>query len=735
MRFPILLAKSAPPDSRQSHHTLRGHTAMVVAAAHQLLDARGLASLKAVGLPESAFDRLRRIVLVGAYAHDLGKCSLHFQLMVRGEPQVQLVRHEAASLWLAWPGRPLGAWLAEAAGGEEDLMLALCAAAGHHRKFWGRAIAPDSDRADMPLLVDHPDFRRLLELAAAMTKLSFGPPPVLEPCSIQAAEPRPRVALADWEEECRNVVQEEAALLAIAKALVLDADVAGSAIPKSSESLAWIKDALERRASREDLARIVEGRLKGNPLRPFQKSVAAASSPLTLVVAGCGSGKTAAAYQWAAEQHAGKQLWMTYPTTGTTTEGYRDYAADPQLELDARLEHSRAEVDLEILSPVPEGKEDIQRDQDRLDALRSWQAKVVTSTVDTVLGIVQNHRKGLYAWAGLSNAAVVFDEVHSYDDGLFGALLRFLEEVPGVPALIMTASLPASRRAALEKVSITTHGRSLEVVAGPADLESIKRYLRFQSADPWPDVEACLKQGGKVLWVSNTVDRCRAIVEAASKRGLSAKAYHSRFRYEDRVMRHGDVIEAFRQPGGVLAVTTQVAEMSLDLSADLLVTDRAPIPALIQRLGRLNRRATPNEPGLPKPFIVLSPECPLPYKEAELQQTERWLDALGDGPLSQGELTAAWKDDESELAFVPSAWFDGGFTTEPAELREASIGIQVLLEGDAREVGAGKLAAVAAALPMLPPKQDWLKWKRLHGYVVAPAGTIEYDQYLGARWR
>src|SRR5690606_19433158 len=128
--------------------------------------------------------------------------------------------------------------------------------------------------------------------------------------------------------------------------------------------------------------------------------------------------------------------------------------------------------------------------------------------------------------------------------------------------------------------------------------------------DPHAAVSTCMDRGGKVLWVSNSVDRCIGMGERFASRG--ACVYHSRFRYIDRVARHGDLIGAFAQPGAVLATTTQVAEMSLDLSADLLVTELAPVAAMIQRLGRLNRRAAPARPGAPCEFIVVDVERPEP---------------------------------------------------------------------------------------------------------------------------
>ncbi len=113
----------------------------------------------------------------------------------------------------------------------------------------------------------------------------------------------------------------------------------------------------------------------------------------------------------------------------------------------------------------------------------------------------------------------------------------------------------------------------------------MERYHRAPESsvdDAWRFVREARDLGGKVLWVVNTVNAAIELAESPEAIDLNPKIYHSRFRYIDRVERHGDVIKAFdieANPGFALAITTQVAEMSLDLSADLLVTHLAPIPA------------------------------------------------------------------------------------------------------------------------------------------------------------
>ncbi len=174
--------------------------------------------------------------------------------------------------------------------------------------------------------------------------------------------------------------------------------------------------------------------------------------------------------------------------------------------------------------------------------------------------------------------------------------------------------------------------------------------------------------------------------------------------------------------------------MSLDLSADLLVTDLATVPALIQRLGRLNRRAKKGDPT--RQFIVVEPENHLPYTPADLEAARTWFGKLAEDGISQKHLAEAWEqtgDQPPEL--VPSAWLDGGPTTTVTELREASPGITVLMEEDLSRVKINRKDLGKVTLPMTPTRLPWQTWPRERGLPVAPEGTITYDAMRGAEWR
>src|SRR5207249_4417406 len=143
-------------------------------------------------------------------------------------------------------------------------------------------------------------------------------------------------------------------------------------------------------------------------------------------------GKTVAAYAWAARRADGRKLFFTYPTTGTTTAGFTDYVADVA-GMEAALVHSRASVDRADLLENREvdNREGAATTADQLMGLESWKAQVTVSTVDAVLGLVQNRRRGLFSSPALINGAFVFDEIHQYDDDLFDALVHFLDVFRG----------------------------------------------------------------------------------------------------------------------------------------------------------------------------------------------------------------------------------------------------------------------------------------------------------------
>jgi CRISPR-associated endonuclease/helicase Cas3 len=756
MPFDKLLAKGQKrAEPWRDQMWLPVHLVDAHRAASEVLQYTGDDQMLALGMkPDTIRPRFWRIVTLAAALHDLGKANNHFQEMLRHVRQLQGLRHEwVAILMLSQPA--LRDWLLPAVNGDEvDWSIVLWAIAGHHSAYQ-RPSPPasvDAGAGDQILfLLDHVDFRECLDRIGTLFGLAR--PPVFD-----EAESMPLVGSGDafsqiacwfrteavhWGQWKRDKVLR--GLVAGAKNCLVGADVAGSALPRdvsdSGKRETWIRDVFANTPPPERIHRIVHRRLAGATLRPFQQAVAEANAPVILVRGGCGSGKTLAAYHRAATQYPNKRLYFCYPTTGTATEGYRDYLHAPEEDFDAALFHGRAEIDREII--LGTGADDDRCGADavgRIESLDAWATPIVSCTVDTVLGLIQNNRRGRYAWPALAGAVFVFDEIHAYDDRLFGALLRFLQMLPGIPALLMTASLPEARRIALAQ-TLKRRGCDLVEIAGPQDLEERLRYHRLLPAinvtaeDTVRTHITELHDRAKVLWVCNTVDR--AIRAANAIANLQPLVYHSRFRYEDRVRQHGCIIDAFRRARPAIAVCTQVAEMSLDLSATLLVTDLCPVPAAVQRLGRLNRRAEEGDPT--RPFFVVEPDSPLPYTAEELSDAKEWLAELGDGPLSQTTLATQWvkHQDKCRVPTVESAWLDGGPQTTVLELRSASPGITVVLERDAAGVRSRRIQLARVALPMPPPPRqwNWHDWPTVEGVPVAPDTYVDYDPQRGAQWR
>lgn len=751
-----LLAKSVDGNWKGSY-SLVGHTADVVSRVSTLVDVLGNRLIEQFDL-SCDLNYLKKTVRLAAYIHDWGKANDHFQGVVRKDmlgaspkryPQplkpAQLVRHEILSLLIAWEFRD---WLGEAGGHFET---ALIAGGGHHLKLGGKAgkqldyidetvLRPCGDNS-LSLYLLHDDFRRVFR---------FGIKQLGCPARIKLThKPATELSVRQIKESLSNLLFDELpkleidpVLAAVCKALMICGDSIASAAPSVNVAIdQWIEEEVGRTLNEEKTQRIIDARLQGHQLRDFQTQLADSRKRVTLARAGCGTGKTLGAYAWAKFHADGRKLFFCYPTTGTSTEGFVDYVHG---QADAALLHSRAGVDLArweeeqkkrtLKDLYTTGEEEDAGDGSdneiakKLESFKAWGREVSVCTVDTVLGLLQCNRRPIYCFPAIANAAFVFDEVHCYDDKLFGTLLRFLETVKA-PILLMSASfLPWQRKAIQQAV-----GEDIAVIEGPKDIEIKPRYrFTYCDAPDWERVEQELDNNGKVLWVCNQVNTAIDVYREAKRRKLNAVVYHSRFRYEDRVDHHRTVVNAFKpeQKEPILAIATQVAEMSLDLSATLLVTQIADPAGLIQRLGRLNRRYCGH--ALEAMFYP-DEKAGYPYSSEDLQAG---LDLIQSfiGEVNQAEL-ATWLE-HTELRASPSCktvLLDGGWRTYPASLRGEGHNVTTILEEDletVKQLPNKELPRYTIPLPNQKQRQ-WEKGKHKF-YPVASSEFWRYSKEEGA---
>lgn len=136
----------------------------------------------------------------------------------------------------------------------------------------------------------------------------------------------------------------------------------------------------------------------------------------------------------------------------------------------------------------------------------------------------------------------------------------------------------------------------------------------------------------KTLVVMNTVKRARSLHDAirANKPKADLILLHSRFRPIDR--KH-IIKQLSNKPGndGVIIISTQVIEAGVDISAQILFTELAPWPSMVQRFGRCNRLGKDNEAAfiywIDVPTSKKNNMAP-PYEVADLNKARKVLEGL-----------------------------------------------------------------------------------------------------------
>jgi CRISPR-associated endonuclease/helicase Cas3 len=250
-----------------------------------------------------------------------------------------------------------------------------------------------------------------------------------------------------------------------------------------------------------------------------------------------------------------------------------------------------------------------------------------TGTIDQALMSCIGAKHSALRLFALSGKVIVIDEAHSYDpytSALVDQLIRWLLEV-GCSVIVLSATLTAKRRREMiEKAGaaepfpapsayplitkVVGETATHHPIADPEIKETTVHltHLPATDLDFIEKIARAAEAGACVLIIRNTVASAQqtycAIKSAISNDRIRIGLLHSRFPHFQRqknekrwMKRLGKNSRA--RPCGCVLVATQVVEQSVDIDADLLVTDLAPTDLLLQRLGRLHRHSRPRPPG------------------------------------------------------------------------------------------------------------------------------------------
>lgn len=759
------------------HHHL-GHHCADVAAVFQLLLSRCPYRLKAEaalgrGLSPAEIDCLTGL----AFLHDIGKLAPGFQAKIwpRSGYLTTIGHLDAGWLWADAPtGDGPGANWHHMLGNWPDLDKWFTLILSHHGRpthhpGQGKVAAAFPSLSSYDWQVEH----RQIGAAFKMwfPDLDQGKPPPAEPAFLHFI--CGLLTLADWiASDSRAFPYEPRLRDDYWQTALLRAEVRIAEIGLATNSLSL---------SGQVGWALISDHTRPRPAQQMIGSLPT-SARLVLLEAETGSGKTEAA------------LWR-FAALVATTEVDALYFAVPTRAAARQLQRRVNAAVARMFDPVPEallaipgqvvvgeakGRQlpDFSFLWDDGDARPSrWAAEhsarylaapIAIGTVDQValggLQVKYAHLRG----AALSRALLVIDEVHASDPYMTEVQCRMVHDHLdlGGHVLLMSATLGATARcrwfgtnlASLSEEAARSYP-AVWTVAGikPVEREeSADKIVKMSAHAGWSGADAAdfaitaARQGARVLVIRNTVQRAQdTFTDVRAKapelllhlRGIPT-LHHSRFASEDRALLDFAVEEALGAKGpqdGRVVIGSQTLEQSLDIDADLLITDLCPMDVLLQRIGRLHRHKRARPAGFEAPRAVVL--CPPGGLDPLVQRAENGLGANPAGPSLSGvyvdvpglaatldQITEEriWRIPEMNRALVEAATHPEALT-QIAEARGWQAYHQRLRGKRLAEKGAADLVILDRAGPLERFPDDEKIRTRLgeEGIVLAlPEGTI-----------
>jgi CRISPR-associated endonuclease/helicase Cas3 len=318
---------------------------------------------------------------------------------------------------------------------------------------------------------------------------------------------------------------------------------------------------------------------------------------LLLIRAPTGAGKTAASLLWANQQIQNRRadrLIIAMPTRFTSNALAINVKDDLS---DTGLYHSSAWFK-EFHEQAKESKAARHEAKMLHEFARKLLTPVTVCTIDHLLMCFTLSREDHHLIAfNLAHSCVVIDEADFYDDFTQANILVLLEALNEwkVPVMIMSASLPASSL----KMYQSTGYKVQEIKEDTSDNErhrcEVKQIEDYENVEELSELLIRCAEQPAIIYANTVAKAIEFYNWFKENTTIEPMLYHSRFTEPDKLRKEKVLIDNLGRKAwedgtaNGVAILTQIGEMSINISADLMISDICPIDRLVQRAGRLCR--------------------------------------------------------------------------------------------------------------------------------------------------
>lgn len=236
---------------------------------------------------------------------------------------------------------------------------------------------------------------------------------------------------------------------------------------------------------------------------------------------------------------------------------------------------------------------------------------------------------------------VIFDEIHVYSDETKQLVMKLIEVLLHQDCRIHlgTATMPSVMYSNI--LSKLKQEDVLEVSLPSEVLETFNRHVLYKMSDNNidPILQKAIDNDEKILIVSNRISNAQQLYLEVSTKfpQVQIMLIHSKFKRRDRFSLEDKLTSKFNTSNkACIVISTQVVEVSLDISFDVMITEVAPLDAMIQRFGRINRKRTKETVAnkQTKPIYLLplpnDAKAAMPY---ELETLLKSYEVIDDGKV------------------------------------------------------------------------------------------------------